>query len=210
MKKITIVLFSVFFILSINTKVQAQLVSIGAGGGLTNVSGPDSWTNDVGDGGLGFSSEYNYGIIAKVGLPVFPLTPRGFVLFHKFSGSGTPLSLDKTTATNSEVEISQSITSIGLGVQYGFIPIPAGFDPYLSLDVTFNNFGDFSVNDEVLSEGNSRVGLQLGIGTEVTIIPLINLDVFAGYNWFNLTGKEDGEETISAFVLDLFLMFNFL
>jgi hypothetical protein len=61
-----------------------------------------------------------------------------------------------------------------------------------------------------LSEGNSRVGLQLGIGTEVTIIPLINLDVFAGYNWFNLTGKEDGEETISAFVLDLFLMFNFL
>jgi hypothetical protein len=210
MKKITIILFSVFFILSINTNVHAQLFKIGAGGGLTNVSGPDSWTNDVADGGLGFSSEYNYGIIAKVGLPVFPLTPRGFVLFHKFSGSGTPPGLAKTTATNSEVEISQSITSIGLGLEYGFIPVPAGFDPYLSLDVTFNNFGDFSVSDEVLSEGNSRVGLQLGVGTEITIIPLINLDVYAGYNWFNLTGKEDGEETISAFVLDVFLMFNFL
>jgi len=39
-----------------------------------------------------------------------------------------------------------------------------------------------------LTEGSSRVGLQLGVGTEVTIIPLINLDVFAGYNWFNLKG----------------------
>jgi len=210
MKKITVILFSVFFILSISTNVNAQIFKIGAGGGLTNVSGPDSWTNDVADGGRGFSSEYNYGIIAKVGLPVFPLTPRGFVLFHKFSGSGTLPSLFKSTATNSEVEISQSITSIGLGLEYGFIPVPVVFDPYLSLDVTFNNFGDFSVSDEVSSEGNSRFGLQLGIGTEVTIIPLINLDVFAGYNWFNLTGKENGEETVSAFVLDVFLMFNFL
>ncbi len=197
MKKITIVLFSVFFILSINTKVQAQLVSIGAGGGLTQILSPDYYKNDIPDG-LGFSSGYNLGIIAKVGLPVIPITPRGFILYHTLEGN------------SNAIENSQSITSVGLGVQYGFIPVPAGFDPYLSLDVTFNNFGDFKLNDEVLSEGNSRVGLQLGIGTEVTIIPLINLDVFAGYNWFNLTGKEDGEETVSAFVLDLFLMFNFL
>jgi hypothetical protein len=210
MKKITIVLFSVFFILSINTKVQAQLFKIGAGGGLTNVSGPDLYTNNVEDGGYGFSSEYNYGIIAKLGLPVLPLTPRAFVLLHKFSGSGTPTSLPKTTSTNSEVEFSESITSVGLGVQYGFIPIPAGFDPYLSLDATFNSFGDFKLDDVVLEGGSSRVGLQLGVGTEVTIIPLINLDVFAGYNWFNLSGKDDGEETVSAFVLDVFLMFNFL
>ena len=207
MKKITIILFSVFFILSINTNVHAQLFKIGAGGGLTNVSGPDSWTNDVADGGLGFSSEYNYGIIAKVGLPVFPLTPRGFVLIHNLNGSGIP------PAGTEEVETSQSITSVGLGLEYGFIPVPAGFDPYLSLDATFNNFGDLTVKSggaEEKFEGGSRVGLQVGLGTEVTIIPLINLDVFAGYNWFNLTGKEDGEETISAFVLDVFLMFNFL
>ena len=204
MKKITIILFSVFFILSINTNVHAQLFKIGVGGGLTNVTGPDLYTNDVADGGYGFSSEYNYGIIAKLGLPVFPLTPRGFVLIHNLNGSGIPPSGDE------EVETSQTITSVGLGLQYGFIPIPAGFDPYLSLDATFNNFGDFKLSDVVLSEGASRVGLQLGLGTEVTIIPLINLDVFAGYNWFNLTGKEDGEKTISAFVLDVFLMFNFL
>ena len=200
MKKITIVLFSVFFILSINTKVQAQLVSIGAGGGLTQILSPDYYKNDISDGGLGFSSGYNLGIIAKVGLPVFPLTPRGFVLYHTLKGS------------SEAIEYSQSITSVGLGVEYGFIPVPAGFDPYLSLDVTFNNFGDFdgTLPADLFAVNGSRVGLQLGVGTEITIIPLINLDVFAGYNWFNLTGKEDCEETRSAFVLDVFLMFNFL
>ena len=206
MKKITVILFSILFILSINTKVQAQLFKIGAGGGLTNVSGPDSWTNKVEDGGYGFSSEYNYGIIAKLGLPVFPLTPRGFVLFHNLNGSGIPPSGDE------EVETSQTITSVGLGLQYGFIPIPAGFDPYLSLDATFNNFGDFdgTLPADLFAVNGSRVGLQLGLGTEVTIIPLINLDVFAGYNWLNLSGKEGGEESVNAFVLDVFLMFNFL
>ncbi len=199
MKKITIVLFSVFFILSINTKVQAQLVSIGAGGGLTQILSPDYYKNDIPDG-LGFSSGYNLGIIAKVGLPVIPITPRGFILYHTLEGN------------SNAIENSQSITSVGLGVQYGFIPVPAGFDPYLSLDATFNNFGDFkgTLPSDLIAINGSRVGLQLGVGTEVTIIPLINLDVFAGYNWFNLTGKEDGEETVSAFVLDLFLMFNFL
>ncbi len=200
MKKITIILFSVFFILSINTKVQAQLISIGAGGGLTQILSPDYYKNDISNDGLGFTSEYNLGIIAKVGLPVIPITPRGFILFHTLKGS------------SDAIENSQSIRSIGLGVQYGFIPIPAGFDPYLSLDATFNNFGDFdgTLPTGFIAINGSRVGLQLGVGTEVTIIPLINLDVFAGYNWFNLSGKEDGEETVSAFVLDVFLMFNFL
>jgi len=210
MKKITIILFSVSFILLINPNVHAQLFKIGAGGGLTNVSGPDYYTKDVSEGGNGFSSEYNYGIIAKVGLPVVPLTPRGFVLFHKLNGSGT------IQSSNVNVENSQTITSVWLGVQYEFIPVPAGFDPYLSLDVTFNSFGDFKANDVVLTEGGSRGGIQVGLGTEVTIIPLINLDVFAGYNWFNITGKvdrpleEDPEETVSAFILNVFLMFNFL
>ena len=205
MKKITIILFSVFFILSINTKVQAQLVSIGAGGGLTKILSPDYYKNDIADGGFGISSGYNLGIIAKVGLPVIPITPRGFVLYHTLKSSPDA------------IEYEQTFTSVGLGIQYGFIPIPAGIDPYLSLDATFNNFvfSTFGDNNgtpqtDLLSVNGSRVGLQLGVGTEVTIIPLINLDVFAGYNWFNLTGKEDGEETVSAFVLDVFLMFNFL
>jgi len=207
MRKITIILFSVFFILLLNTNVHAQLIKLGVGGGLTQVLGPNSYTDDIGNDGLGFSSEYNYGAVAKVDLPLIPITPRGFFLYHKLN-------------SNSEIiENSQSISSLGLGIQISIIPIPAGFDPYISLDATYNDFGEFKgINptgpnspEPLLSIPNgSRLGLQLGVGTEVTIIPMINVDVFAGYNWFNLTGKEDGEETISAFVLDVFLMLNFL
>jgi hypothetical protein len=150
---------------------------------------------------LGFSSGYNLGIIAKIGLPLIPLTPRGIFLYNNFSSE------------ESGTENSQSITSLGLGVQYGFIPVPAGFDPYLFLDLMYNNFGDLTTKTsagESKFSGGSRFGLQVGVGTEISIIPVVNLDVFAGYNWYNLTGKEDGEDTVTAFVIDVFVMFNFL
>lgn len=201
MKKISFILFSVFLILFFNSIVPAQSIKVGAGGGLTSVQGPDGFTNDISQNGLGFSSEYNFGAIAKIDIPLVPFTPRGIFLYHNLSSNE-----DMT-------EFSQSISSLGLGLQYSFVPIPAGFDPYLFLDLTLNNFGDLTKTDngnETKFDGFSRFGLQLGIGTEVTIVPFINLDVFAGYGWFNLTGKEDGEDTVSAFVLDVFLMFNFL
>jgi len=201
MQKNFLITISVLILLVFNANVHAQLFKIGAGGGLTNIQGPDSYTNSISDDGLGFSSGYNFGIIAKLGLPLIPLTPRGIFLYNNFSSD------------DSGVEISQSISSLGLGVQYGFIPIPAGFDPYLSLDLMYNSFGDITItsgNSEETVPGVSRFGMQIGVGTEITIIPLINLDVFAGYNWYNLTGKEDGEDTISAWVLDLFVMFSFL
>jgi hypothetical protein len=201
MQKSFLVILSLTCILCFNANVHAQLVKVGAGGGLTNIVGPDVYTNSISDHGLGFSSGYNLGIQAKIGLPLIPLTPRGIFLYNNFSSE------------DGGVENSQAITSLGLGVQYGFIPIPAGVDPYLFLDLMYNNFGDITRTtngtDET-PEGFSRFGLQLGVGTEITIIPMINLDVFAGYNWYNLTGKEGDEKTVTAFVLDVFVMFNFL
>ncbi|UCH66053.1 MAG: outer membrane beta-barrel protein [Ignavibacterium sp.] len=196
MQKIFLVLLSLTFILCFNANVHAQLVKVGAGGGYSNITGPDFYTNSIANDGLGFSSGYNLGIIAKIGLPLVPLTPRGIFLYNNFSNE------------EGGVEYSQAISSLGLGVQYGFIPVPAGFDPYLFLDLMYNNFGDI----DGLSNGGgfSRFGLQFGVGTEVSIIPVVNLDVFAGYNWYNLTGKEDGEDTVTTFVIDVFVMFNFL
>ena len=198
MQKFFLIMFSVSIILFTSGNVHAQLVQIGAGGGLTNIVGPDSYTNSISNNGLGFSSGYNLGVLVKLGLPLIPITPRGIFLYNNFSNN------------EGGVDISQSISSLGLGVQYGFIPIPAGVDPYLFLDLMYNNFGEISELTNGSEYGFSRFGLQLGVGTEITILPIINLDVFAGYNWYNLTGKEDGEETRSAWVLDLFVMFSLL
>jgi len=212
MKKNYIISFAVMFLLLIPTFTSAQLIKIGAGGGITHVLAPDNLTKDVSEGGAGYSTEWNAGVIGKVDLPLIPFTPRAFILYHSLSGSGsTPPELFKVVQTEGEIENSQSIFEIGVGAQYNFIPAPLGFDPYIALDVSFNSFGKSKMNDvEIDGSDVSRFGGGIGVGTEISIIPVVNLDLYLSYKMFNLTGKEDGEETISAVTLDAFIIFNFL
>jgi hypothetical protein len=199
---------------SLPTFTFAQLVKIGAGGGITQVLAPDYFTTEVSEGGYGYSTEWNLGIVGKVDLPMIPFTPRAFILYHTFTGNGNePPELFKLTVDEGEAEFSQSILEIGIGAQYNFIPSPLGFDPYLALDLSLNNFGDATsayFDQEITTDGFSRFGGGIGIGAEVTIIPMMNLDLYLSYKMFNLTGKEEGEETVSAITLDAFIIFNFL
>ncbi|NWG29484.1 MAG: outer membrane beta-barrel protein [Ignavibacteriaceae bacterium] len=212
MKKNHITFFLIVFLILFPAFTSAQLVKVGVGGGITQILAPDALTKDVPDGGSGYSTEWNTGVIGKVDLPMISFTPRAFALYHSLSGSGPePPHLYKATHEEGEIEYSQSLLEIGAGVQYNFIPAPLGFDPYLALDLSFNSFGKSKVNDiEIDGSDVSRFGGGIGVGTEVTIIPMINLDLYLSYKMFNLTGKEDGEETISAVTLDAFIIFNFL
>jgi len=194
-----------FLILFVFTSISnAQLVKVGVGGGITQVLAPDGITKKVSEGGLGYSTEWNIGLVGKVDLPIIPITPRAFLLYHMFSGSGTDLSAQ-------DIENSQSVLEMGAGVQFNFIPAPLGFDPYIALDLSFSSFGKSKVNDvEVPESSFTRFGGGVGIGTEVTIVPVVNLDLYLSYKMLNLIGKEDGEETISAVTLDAFIILNFL
>ena len=215
MKKITVVTVIIFAVM-ISFTVNAQSFSIGVGGGLTNVVGAEDYTNETSNNGLGYSTEWNGGVIAKIGLPLVSITPRAFILYHSLNGNGgtPPVPLAKGTSINStDIENSQSILSVGLGVQYGFIPIPVGVDPYLAIDLLYNNFGEFkqtTFGNEVTSDGVSRFGLGLGVGAEVSIIPMINIDVLVSYQMMNLVGKENGESSLSTLTLDAFLLFSLL
>jgi hypothetical protein len=212
MKKNHIISFLIVFLILFPALVSAQLVKVGVGGGITQILAPDALAKDVSDGGSGYSTEWNTGVIGKVDLPMISFTPRAFVLYHSLSGSGLePPHVYKTTHEEGEIEYSQSLLELGAGIQYNFIPAPLGFDPYLALDLSFNSFGKSKVNDvEIDGSDVSRFGGGIGIGTEVSIIPMVNLDLYLSYKMFNLTGKEDGEETISAVTLDAFIIFNFL
>jgi len=216
MKKSALIFTTFLISVFVFTTVKAQILSIGVGGGLTKITSPDIYTKDINQEGLGFSSEYNLGVLAKINLPLIPFTPRGYILYHKLSSNGNkPLTLGKRSAAGDgeQVEYSHSILQIGAGLQWEFVPVPAGVNPYLSLDLTYNSFGNLKPsNDEIktLPFGNSRIGLAIGAGAEITLLPIINLDITANYGWFNLIGKESGEETISAFTVDAFVMFSFL
>ncbi len=192
---------------------NAQLVKIGAGGGITHILAPDSYTKEVPDGGFGYSTEWNAGLTVKVDLPLVPITPRVFLLYHSLTGNGAePPHLHKAMLEEGELEYSQSILEIGAGAQFNFIPSPMGFDPYLALDLSYNSLGKGKVNDQEIpnSKTLSRFGGGVGIGSEITIIPMINIDLYLSYKMFNLIGKEDGEDTISAITVDAFIIFNFL
>ncbi len=212
MKKQYIVSFAVIFLISLPTFTSAQLVKIGAGGGITQILAPDEYTEEVSNGGLGYSTEWNFGVVGKVDLPLIPFTPRAFILYHTLSGNGTvPQELFKAVQVEDDLEITQSILELGVGAQYNFIPSPLGFDPYIALDVSLNSFGKSKKNDsEIDGSDVSRFGGGIGVGTEISIIPVVNLDLYLSYKMFNLTGKEDGEETRSAVTLDAFIIFNFL
>jgi len=196
-------------LLFLPTLTNAQLVQLGAGGGLTQILAPESYTNSVEDGGLGFSTEWNAGAIIKIGLPLLPITPRAYFLYHSLSGSGEA---NPTFYQDPNVEYTQTISELGLGVQYNFVPLPAGFDPYIALDLAYNIFSPLEENGmEIISNTQkNRFGGGIGLGTEITIIPIIDLDVYASYKMFNLIGKEDSEQTISALTLDVFILFSFL
>ena len=209
MKKTNIISFAVMFLLLIPTFTSAQLIKIGAGGGLTQILAPDGLTKEVSDGGLGYSTEWNAGVIGKVDLPLIPFTPRAFILYHSLSGSGS----GGPVHTEGDQENTQSIFEFGIGAQYNFIPAPLGFDPYIALDLSYNSFGEATskyLGQEYKSDSFSRFGGGIGVGTEISIIPVVNLDLYLSYKMFNLTGKEDNEKTISAVTLDAFIIFNFL
>lgn len=210
MKKNHIALFVTVFLLLFPAFASSQLIKVGAGGGITQILAPDDLTKDVSEGGLGYSTELNIGILGKVDLQMLPITPRAFIIYHLLSGSGE---MDPIYYGEPNVDFTQSILEIGAGVQYNFIPLPTGIDPYIALDLGYNSIGKLSANDSEdipFNDVKNRFGGGIGLGTEVTIIPLINLDLYLSYKMFNLTGKEDGEETVSAVTLDAFIIFNFL
>lgn len=215
MKKFTIATI-IFFAVMLSSTANAQFFSIGAGGGLTNVIGSEDYTNDISKDGLGYSTEWNGGVIVKIGLPLIPITPRAFILYHTLNGSEDNVDLlGKGTSINStKIENSQSILSVGLGVQYGFIPIPVGVDPYLAIDLLYNNFGEFKQtvfgSEQPPTDSFSRFGLGLCVGAEVSLIPVLDFDVLISYQMMNLVGKEEGEPSLSILTLDAFLLFSFL
>jgi outer membrane autotransporter protein len=213
MKKNHYILTLIASLLLLPNFTNAQLVKIGVGGGITQVLGPESLTDEISTaedwGGAGFSTEWNAGLIGKVDLPLIPITPRGFIIYHSFAASKEFPEIE----VNPKIETNQTILEIGLGAQYNFIPAPLGFDPYIALDISLNTFGDYTTNvngEEFITDGFSRFGGGIGVGTEISIIPVVNLDLYLSYKMLNLTGKEDGEETVSAVTLDAFIIFNFL
>jgi len=199
------------FIIIIPSFGFAQLFRVGIGGGLTQINTPQYYTTETSDRGLGFSNEWNAGLIVKFD-PLLPVTTRFSITYHELSGSGAP-NFGESYLAEDNIEYTQSIFEIGTGAQYSFINVPAGIDPYISLELTLSSFGDLVSTYSIYEnrkDGFTKIGASLGVGDEVAIIPTLNVDIFLNYNAFNLFEtlhlfKEDHKKLISAVTLDVFI-----
>ena len=197
MKKITLILFCFSFFLLFNVTSEAQLIRFGISAGLTDVTAPSQYTNSIADNGVGFGANLNLGAQARFNLPLVPLTPIVFLNYHMLRGSGT--------VNTSDIKTSQNIFSIGAEVEYNILPLPF-VKPYVSLEAAINHLGDLS--NGITNQGSStRYGGALGIGTVITVLPVVDLDASLKYNMFNLVGKKDGEENINALTFCLAIIF---
>ncbi len=168
-------------------ETNAQGLKIGVGGGLSSVQTPDFYKNAA-----GFSTEYHVGLKGKLSIPVFPITPIGFIEYHFFRGQ-----------TPDGADTKRNILSVGVGGELELLPGP--LSPYLGLDLEFNNFGDLEAGS-FSSPGVSRVGLGIGAGAMLNLL-VIDVDVSLKYQMLNLFGKDNGEDTIGIINLNVAVFF---
>ena len=204
MKKMMFLLAFASVLIFSSNAAFGQMIKFGIGGGINTIQAPNGYTNSIESGGLGFSAGYHLGILAKLSVPLSPITPIGFVNYSRFKNS--------ETLSFGDVSISQSIFTIGVGGELSVLPLPGPLSPYITADVDYNKFSDFSVTypsglqNPYTGGGMSRYGIGVGVGTEVNLIA-IKFDVNAKYKIYNLIGKKNGEDNITAFEISAYLMF---
>ncbi len=127
---------------------------------------------------------------AKVGLASLNLV--GEIDYASMSNSGA------SEPGLGTVEVSQTIVSLKAGPEFhlGLPLVPVS--PYIGANISVNRFsgettfqgvskipsGTYSMKDA------TRIGIGFTAGTEVSIGPLMSLDVNLSYNLMNLSGKE--------------------
>lgn len=200
MKKNTGLIILVSFLLLFSFNVSAQTIRLGLGGGLTSITSPNYYTDNISNGGYGFKDNYHLGLIAKLNLPLLPITPALFIDYHYLTSSGQ---LDTVA-----VSLSQKIFSIGIEGEWNFLPLPV-IKPYLLVNVAMNSFGQLQLtttNQIYGQKSFTRFGAGVGVGSVISVIPSMDLDLSAKYNFMNLMGRGD-EGKINSFTLNLLILF---
>jgi Outer membrane protein beta-barrel domain len=201
MKKNIGLVFLLYFFLLFSFNINAQSIRLGLGGGLTSITSPSYYTDNISNGAYGFKGNYHLSLIAKLNLPLLPITPAFFIDYHYLNSSGQFDSV--------EVSYSQRIFSIGVEGEWDFLPLPI-VKPYLLVNVALNNFGELkaTTSNEIFGQSSfTRYGAGVGLGTVLSVIPSMDLDLSAKYNFMNLVGKKSGEGAINSFTLNLVILF---
>lgn len=190
--KIRIFLIVFFATLLTATAFSQISVKIGAGGGYVTPSGDYGGTIQEFYTGskYGMSSGYNFHLKAKAAILTF--AAKAEIDYATFSNK-------EEWEPGKEEEVSQNILSFRVGPEFRFdiplSPITPYIDAYLSLNTITGSFTFKSRPDGLPSnkqdlESATRIGAGFGGGAELSIGPMMFLDLGIHYNMVNLLGKE--------------------
>jgi len=197
------IIFSNLMIMFIlfSSLTSAQIVQMGLGGGITQITTPKLFTDKVENTGYGFNGNYHFTILAKFNLPLSPVTPEAFLDYHILRGSGT--------FQDTAVSTSLSILSFGAEGEYYFLPLPY-LKPYVLADLSYNSFSQLQLNigsDSFVQLSHSNIGGALGLGTVISVLSKIDFDLSVKYNIYNLTGRQSGDEIVRALTINIVMLF---
>ncbi|MDR3628635.1 MAG: outer membrane beta-barrel protein [Ignavibacteriaceae bacterium] len=201
MRKSIIFTSVLFLFMLFSTISSAQIVQFGLGGGLTQITTPKLYTGSVANADYGFNGNYHFTILTKFNIPMSKVTPEAFLDYHILRGSGS--------YQDTAVSTSLSILSVGAEGEYFLFQLP-GFKPYVLADLSYNNFSQLQLDigsNSYVQLSHSNIGGALGIGSEVTIMPKIDFDISAKFSYYNLTGRQSGDDVVRAFTLNIILLF---
>jgi len=172
--------------------------TFGIGGGISTIQSPDSYTDDP--GGIGLSAGYNIVIKLKFDIPSFPIIPVGFITYYHFSSD-----------ESRQIKSTLSVSSIGAGGEYKIIHGP--LSPYIASDIAYNignwefNMGNIETGTPDVSTFNTRIGVAVGIGAELTMLPLVGVDASIKYHLVNWIGQDNNEELVKVLSYNLIVLF---
>ncbi|MGE5401173.1 MAG: outer membrane beta-barrel protein [Ignavibacteriales bacterium] len=216
-------LISVISILVLGSaSISAQSLSLGITGGPTFIQKPDVYKNDINELGsnLGFKSNYHIGAKLKLGFPVIPLKFNGQIVYTSFKGTKEGLYTGwmeiPSTVSAVKMETSTSLLTLSAGAEYMLIPGPIA--PYLTADLQLNSQNSTKLklsmpggdNLESSTDNGSRMGLGIGAGLNIGILPGIDIDATVKYNFLNFIGKKNDEESFNTLNVTLSLLFPIL
>lgn len=169
----------------------AQSLRVGVSYGVHKLNEQQFNFNNSSDFNLKMDNDKHYGLKLKLALPVINLS--GFA--YKYSDKGS-------YKDNYFGEISYELDYwvLGAGVEMSLLPGPV--NPYIAGDLILTTSQDVKVGGVSIPDldgDESKIGVGLGAGVDIKILPIIDLDFNIKYNMHNLINKKDGELNYNTF-----------
>jgi opacity protein-like surface antigen len=190
-------------------KALSQHLRLGAEGGMSFIDKPDSYTQDVSAGGLGFNVEMHAGALGKFELESFPLTLTGRIQYTWMTGSGTVNSNQVSGATGNYSTFAD-ILVVAAGTEW--VTGPQALLPHISTEILVTEVGQVSFSNSqngpsspFLKNASTRIGFALGGGLEHSFSALVHADLHIRYNWNNLIVQSRHESSLNTLDVSLAL-----